>query len=111
MIDIGQVYSTIAIHIAHFGNLDLVGNLPGFIREVTKVYHQFITLHGRTIVASTNQLLQSELIEAERKVFEEIAFVRIVAVTKHHLVAKMWPVVLYFALNVGELSVELIVSS
>ena len=51
-------------------------------------------MNGRTIVACADKLLQSEMIEVKSKIFEEVTFVRVVAVAQHNLIAEMLLIVL-----------------
>lgn len=57
-------------------------------------------------VTGGNQLLQSEPVEIQDEVFEEIGFERIVAVTEHYLAFEMLPVMRQFLFNVGELRIN-----
>ena len=72
------------------------------------IAERLIALYRRTIITGTNQLFQSELVKSQCKVFEEVAFVRIVTVAQHHLSCKMLPVVLQLSLYIRHLSIELI---
>ena len=48
------------------------------------------------------------MIEVKSEILEEIAFIRVVAVAQYNLVLEMRPIMLQLHLNVGHLSVELI---
>ena len=61
-----------------------------------------------SIVAGAYQLLQSQLVEAEREVFEEIALIGVVAVTKYRLALEVVPVVAKLPFYIRELGIELV---
>ena len=48
------------------------------------------------------------MIEVKSEIFEEVAFVRVVAVAQHNLIVEMLPIMLQLHLYVRHLSVELI---
>ena len=55
---VGEVNSPVAVHVADFRNLHFIGYLFRVTPTVAEIQEQLISLHGRTIVACTNQFLQ-----------------------------------------------------
>lgn len=108
VLHISQINGSISVQIFDFGYLDLVGNLLGFVRKVTKVEQEFVALYGRAVKAGANKLLQAQLVEVQGKILEKVTLVRVVAIAEHDFVAEVRPVVLQLPFNVTHLRVELI---
>ena len=85
-----------------------MGNFLGFFILKIEWQRQFISLNGRTIIASADEFLQSKMIEMKSEVFEEVAFVRVIAVAEHGLALKVRPIMLQLPLYVGQLRVKFI---
>ena len=107
---VGHIHCAVAIHVLHLRDDQFVGNAFRFFLLFLPLGEQreFAALDGRAVVARANQFFQSELIETRGEVFEEIAFVGVIAVAKHGFAAEVLPIVLQLAFDVLQLRVELI---
>jgi len=122
-VHVGHVHSPVAVHVGHFGNLNLVGaagagavGLGGM--KVVGVFEvvvgeergsiQFLPRHGRAVVAGRHELPQPPSVEVEGEELEEVALVRVVAVAQHRLSPKELAIVFQLAGDVLQPGVELI---
>lgn len=96
--DLLVVHLAVAVGIAVVDLVD--GLLAGLLREEIDVL---------ALVASGDDALQSEDLETAREVLEEVAATRVVAVAEDGLAPELVAVVPHLVLDVGELSVVLVV--
>ena len=109
--DIRNVSRSVRIEVVHFGDLHPVCPSDG-IGDRLALSAEDVELRigdGRSVVRCGNELLQSQSVEIQRKIFEKVALIRVIAVAEHCFPPEMLPVVLEFALYIGKLSIKLVI--
>ena len=105
---VGHVHRAVAVHVFHLRDDQFMGDALRFFGVHLGKERKLRALNGRAVVAGADKFLQPQLVEARGKIFEEIAFVGVVAVAEYRFAAKVLPIVLQLALDVFVLRVKLV---
>ena len=105
---VGHIHRAVAVHVFHLRDDQFMGDALRFFGVHLGKERKLRALNGRAVVAGADEFLQPQLVEARGKIFEEIAFVGVVAVAEYRLAAKVRPIVLQLSLDVFVLRVKLV---
>ena len=90
--NICEICSSVSIHIRHLGDLDLI-RFAFWLRFSLGKKRQLLLGDRRTIIAGSDEFFETERIEIERKILEEITLVRVITITEHYFITEVLAIV------------------
>lgn len=115
ILHVGQVDRAVFVFVRYLGDLDFVGGFGRGAavvgrRHVAQAHHveqrQLLPGDRRAVIAGGNQLFETQKVEIQREVLEEVAFIGVIAVAEDHLAAEVRLIVAHFRFNVGQLGIR-----